>query len=79
MGNLRREDLYCSWLYTRIAGPCGFSNQNRVWALYLTLSLLLSGQGRGLKDRSYNFVLYYNQYISEVIEISSGREFLLLY
>ena len=53
MGSLRREDRYCSWLYTRIAGPCGFSNEKRVWVMYLTLSLLLSGQGGGLEDRSY--------------------------
>ena len=69
MGSLRREDLYCSWLYTRIAGPCGFSNEKRVWVMYLTLSLYYyQDKGEDLKIAVINnFVLYYNQYFKNVI------------
>ena len=77
-------DRYCSWLYTRIAGRYGFFfNEKRVWVMYLNTLILVyyyQDKGEDLKIEGINnFVLYYNQYIKNVIEISSGRELLLLY
>ena len=51
--------------------------------MYLNTLILVyyyQDKGEDLKIEGINnFVLYHNQYIKNVIEISSGRELLLLY
>ena len=64
-------DRYCSWLYTGIAGRYGFLNEKRVWVMYLNTPILVyyyQDKGEDLKIAVINnFVLYYNQYIKNVI------------